>query len=101
MDTEVIVNVEAGEEIVVVRTATEEQSVEGKVAVGQVLAYTVDVIVAAPVEEALVETVGLVEEVIVFEEDVVVIRQEHAELTREGLFLHWVENGPSPEVVAV
>lgn len=59
-----MVNVEAGEDTVVVRTATEEQSVEGKPVVGQVLGYTVEVIVAAAVQEALLEIEGAVEEVV-------------------------------------
>ena len=61
--------------------------------VGQVLGYVVDVIVAPGVHEELVDLVC----------DVVVrvTRQEHAELTLEGEFLHCDEYGPSPVVAAV
>jgi hypothetical protein len=110
-DTEVKVTIEAEEEehvglapvteTVVVLVGTEEQSVEGRPVVGHVL-VTVEVTVTVRVEPHA-EVVGDFEEedLVFVEEDVVVIKQEHAELTREGKLLHWVENGPRPEAVAV
>lgn len=85
-------------ETVLVLTAIEEQSVEGKpVVVGHVF-----VIVEVTVTVGDERDADFVGEVVVFvEEDVVVIKQEHAELTREGELPHFVENGPKPEAVAV
>jgi hypothetical protein len=109
-DTKVKVTIEAEEEehvglapvteTVVVLVGTEEQSVEGRPVVGHVL-VTVEVTVTVGVEPHA-EVVGdFEEEDVVFVEEDVVIKQEHAELIREGKLLHWVENGPRPEVVAV
>ncbi|KAE9370751.1 hypothetical protein N431DRAFT_442548 [Stipitochalara longipes BDJ] len=74
-------------ETVVVLAATEEQLVGESPTVGQVLGYAVDVTVTTRLHEVLVDIVCDVE-VVAVAEDVIVTRQEHAELTREGEFLH-------------